>query len=105
MLKILRWYLSPLYRTARCKLKPFERSLARLLARSLRLLAAFNCSVSLRRSGKRRLGQRGRSGESQDADEAVRGRHQEPVERPGDPGMLHSEEGVPALRLGQVVSV
>lgn len=62
-------------------------------------------SVSLRRLGKRRHGQRGGSGESQDADKAVRGRHQEPVERPGDPGMLHSEEGVPALRLGQVVSV
>lgn len=29
MLKILRWYLSPLYRPAHCKLKPFERSLAR----------------------------------------------------------------------------
>lgn len=69
------------------------------------MLAAFNHRVSLRRAGKRRHGQRGRSGESEDIDEPVRRRHQEPVERPGDPGMLHSEEGVPALRLGQVVSV
>lgn len=77
-----------------------ERSLARC-----EFLAAFNCSVPLCRPGKRRPRQRGRGGESQDADKPVRGRHQEPVGRPGDPGMLHSEEGVPALRLGQVVSV
>lgn len=67
--------------------------------------AAINHCVSLHRAGKRRHGQRGRSGESEDVDEPVRRRHQEPVEGPGDPGMLHSEEGVPALRLGQVVSV
>lgn len=67
--------------------------------------AAFNQSVSLRCAGKCRHGQRGRSGESEDIDEPVRRRHQEPVEGPGDPGMLHSEEGVPALRLGQVVSI
>lgn len=80
-------------------------SSARLLVGWLWMLAAFNHRVSLRRAGKRRHGERGRSGETEDIDERVRRRYQEPVERPGDPGMLHSEEGVPALRLGQVVSV
>lgn len=56
-------------------------------------------------SGKRRHCQRGGCGEGHDADKPLRWRHQEPVERPGDSGMLHSEEGVPALRLCQIVSV
>lgn len=55
-------------------------------------------------SGKRHHCQRGRCGEGHNIDKPLRGCHQEPVEWPGDSGMLLSEEGIPALRLRQIVS-
>lgn len=55
--------------------------------------------------GERHHCQRGWCGEGQDPDEPLRGRHQEPVEWPGNSGMLQAEEGIPALRFCQIVSV
>lgn len=60
---------------------------------------------SSRSAGERGPGQRRRGGEGHQINQSLCGGHQELVERSGDSGMLHSEEGIPAVRLGQIVSV
>lgn len=62
-------------------------------------------AASSRSAGERGPGRHRRGGEGHQINQSLCGGHQELVERSRDSGMLHSEEGIPAVRLGQIVSV